>query len=94
MLTQETLYERAGEVGYWLCSSHWRKGIMRDALRQIIALTFSNTSIERIFACVFSSNLASQKLLLDAGFKQEAILQRAIFKNGLFYDSHIFAILR
>ena len=38
-------YERAGEVGYWLCSSHWRKGIMRDALRQIIALTFSNTSI-------------------------------------------------
>lgn len=87
-------YERAGEVGYWLCSSHWRKGIMRDALRQIIALTFSNTSIERIFACVFSSNLASQKLLLDAGFKQEAILQRAIFKNGQFYDSHIFAILR
>ncbi len=87
-------YERAGEVGYWLCSSHWRKGIMRDALRQIIALTFSNTSIERIFACVFSSNLASQKLLLDAGFKQEAILQRAIFKNGRFYDSHIFAILR
>ena len=87
-------YERAGEVGYWLCSSHWRKGIMRDALRQIIALTFSNTSIERIFACVFSSNLASQKLLLDAGFKQEAILQRAIFKNGHFYDSHIFATLR
>ncbi len=63
-------YERAGEVGYWLCSSHWRKGIMRDALRQIIALT------------------------LDAGFRQEAILQRAIFKNGRFYDSHIFAILR
>ena len=87
-------YERSGEVGYWLCSSHWRKGIMRDALRQIIALTFSNTSIERIFACVFSSNLASQKLLLDAGFRQEAILQRAIFKNGRFYDSHIFAILR
>ena len=87
-------YERSGEVGYWLCSSHWRKGIMRDALRQIIALTFSNTSIERIFACVFSSNLASQKLLLDAGFKQEAILQRAIFKNERFYDSHIFAILR
>ena len=87
-------YERSGEVGYWLCSSHWRKGIMRDALCQIIALTLSNTNIERIFACVFSSNFASQKLLLDAGFKQEAILQRAIFKNGHFYDSHIFAILR
>ncbi len=87
-------YERSGEVGYWLCSSHWRKGIMRDALRQIIALTFSNTNIERIFACVFSPNFASQKLLLDAGFKQEAILQRAIFKNGNFYDSHIFATLK
>ncbi|WP_334059488.1 GNAT family N-acetyltransferase [Alteromonas sp. S005] len=87
-------YERSGEVGYWLCSSHWRKGIMREALRQIIALTFSNTNIERIFACVFSSNFASQKLLLDAGFSEEAILQRAIFKNGRFYGSHIFAILR
>lgn len=87
-------YERSGEVGYWLCSSHWRKGIMHEALRQIIALTFSNTNIERIFACVFSSNFASQKLLLDAGFKQEAILQRAIFKDGQFYDSHIFATLK
>lgn len=87
-------YKRSGEVGYWLCSSHWRKGIMRNALRHIIALTFSNTNIERIFACVFSSNFASQKLLLDSGFKQEAILQRAIYKNGCFYDSHIFATLR
>ena len=87
-------YERSGEVGYWLCSSHWRKGIMREALRQIITLTFSNTNIERIFACVFSSNFASQKLLLNAGFEQEAILQHAIFKNGRFYDSHIFAILK
>ena len=87
-------YERAGEVGYWLCSSHWRKGIMRDALRQIIALTFSNTSIERIFACVFSSNLASQKLLLDAGFKQEAIVLLVIYTNRRCYDSHDFAILR
>ncbi|MFZ8200449.1 GNAT family N-acetyltransferase [Alteromonas portus] len=87
-------YERSGEIGYWLCSSHWRKGIMREALRQIIALTFSNTNIERIFACVFSYNFASQKLLLNAGFKQEAILQRAIFKDGQFYDSHIFTTLR
>ena len=87
-------YERSGEVGYWLCSSHWRKGIMREALCQILDITFSNSNIERIFACVFSPNKASQKLLLDAGFEPEAILRRAIFKNGHFYDSHIFATLR
>jgi RimJ/RimL family protein N-acetyltransferase len=87
-------YERSGEVGYWLCSSHWRRGIMRDALRQIIDFTFAHSDIERIFACVFSSNNGSQKLLLSAGFEQEAILRRAIYKNGCSYDSHIFSILR
>lgn len=57
---------------------------MRDALRETRALTFSNTNIERIFAYVFSSNFASQKQLLDSGFKQEAILQRGTCKMGFF----------
>jgi RimJ/RimL family protein N-acetyltransferase len=46
------------------------------------------------FAPVFSGNAASIGLLLKCGFTQEAVLQKAFFKNGQFYNNHIFAKLR
>jgi len=57
-------------------------------------MTFTQTDIIRVFASVFSNNIASMQLLLKSGFKQEAILRNAIFKNKQFYDNHIFVIFK
>lgn len=84
-------YQRSGEIGYWLAKEYWGKGIMASAIVQMSNHVFSNTDIVRIFASVFSGNEASKQLLLKCGFKQEAILENAIFKLGKFYNSHIFA---
>jgi len=42
---------------------------------------------------VFAGNHASMQLLLKSGFNEEAILKKAIYKNGRFYDKHVFAKL-
>ncbi|MGQ8367198.1 GNAT family N-acetyltransferase [Glaciecola sp. 1036] len=87
-------YQRTGELGYWLDAEYWRKGITSQAIEMLLEQVFSKTDIVRIFATVFSSNLASMQLLINSGFKHEAILEKSIFKNGKFYDSHIFAKVR
>jgi RimJ/RimL family protein N-acetyltransferase len=87
-------YQKSGEIGYWLDKEYWRKGIATFAIQQLSELVFSHTDIVRLFASVFSGNEASMKLLLKSGFKQEAVLEKAIFKNGTFFNNHIFAKLR
>ena len=87
-------YARTGELGYWLGRQFWRQGITAEAVRQLVAVTFATTDIERIFATVFAPNQPSMALLRKVGFEQEAVLKRAICKNGVFYDSHIFARLK
>lgn len=87
-------YARGGELGYWLGTDFWQQGIVSAAARQIITQVFEDTDIERLFATVFSGNQASMALLRKVGFAEEAVLQRAIFKNGQFYNSHIFSLLK
>jgi RimJ/RimL family protein N-acetyltransferase len=87
-------YQKSGEIGYWIAQEFWRKGVASSALVQMTEYIFSNTDIVRLFAPVFSGNAASIGLLLKCGFTQEAVLQKAFFKNGQFYNNHIFAKLK
>ncbi|WP_404389635.1 GNAT family N-acetyltransferase [Pseudoalteromonas phenolica] len=87
-------YQRCAELGYWLDSDYWRKGITSEAISLLVSDVFSNTDIVRIFASVFSPNIASKQLLLKSGFFPEAVLKTAIFKDGRFYDNHLFAMLK
>jgi len=82
------------ELGYWLGEPYWGKGIITKAINLKCKQVFETTDVNRIFAAVFSYNLASMKVLQKNGFKQEGIGRQAIFKDGNFHDEHRFAILR
>ena len=87
-------YARSGEIGYWLAHNHWGKGIMPLAVATLCEQVFTHTDLVRIFAAVFSDNLASKRVLLKSGFQQEAILKQAIYKHGVFYDNHQLSLLK
>jgi len=53
---------------------------------------FKNFDITRIYARPYPHNLASQKLLEKVGFKKEAVLKNAFFKNGEYLDELIYSI--
>ena len=87
-------YSKNGEIGYWLCSEHWGKGLATQAVNIITEEVFRTTEINRLYAAVFSGNTGSMRVLEKCNFLAEAILQQAIYKNGKFYDNHIFARLK
>jgi len=87
-------YSRSGEIGYWLSQQYWGQGIITQAIGLITKEVFKSTNLNRIHAAVFAGNAGSIKALLKSGFNTEAILKQAIYKNGHYFDSHIFSMLK
>ncbi|MFM1793535.1 MAG: hypothetical protein RLZZ252_1889 [Bacteroidota bacterium] len=65
---------------------------MSSAIKKITAYAFQTIEIERIYARVFESNIASQKVLQKTGFQLEAKFQKTIFKNNEFLDEYIYSL--
>ncbi|MBL7964647.1 MAG: GNAT family N-acetyltransferase [Flavobacteriales bacterium] len=89
------LWRQNMELGYWLAKGHRGKGIMTDAIQQMVPLGFATfPEITRIYATPFGSNIASQKALEKAGFVLEAKLIGMLVKNGQVEDEWIYAVRR
>jgi [ribosomal protein S5]-alanine N-acetyltransferase len=78
------VYRMSAEIGYFVGESFWNKGICTRAVNLMTEWIFKNTDIVRLYAGVFDYNVASQKVLEKCGYKREAVLEMAIFKNGKF----------
>ena len=88
---QNDIYEKNVEIGYWLGEDYWGKGIMTEAIKQIVEYGFKTFDMARIFARPFSSNKASQCVLQKAGFIHEATIKNGVYKNGIYLDSIIYS---
>ena len=80
------------EIGYWLGEAFWGRGIMAEAVQAMVHYGFEELGFVRISAGVFEQNLSSMRVLEKAGFSKEAVLKKAIFKNGKFLDEHRYTI--
>ena len=89
---QTDIYRKNAELGYWLAEPFWGKGIIREAIQIMISEAFEQLDITRIFARPFHTNKASHRVLEKAGFRLEAILEKAVFKNGEYLDELIYSI--
>ena len=89
---QSDILRKNAEIGYWLAEEHWGKGIVADAINQIITYGFENLDIVRIFARIYGTNIPSQKVVEKCGFKLEGKYEKTIFKNNEFLDELIYAI--
>jgi len=85
---------RTAEIGYWLGRAVWGRGIATEALRAVTADAFATHALDRIQACVFAWNVASVRVLEKAGYVREALLRRAVTKDGETTDMLIYGILR
>jgi ribosomal-protein-alanine N-acetyltransferase len=94
ILFKDNVYRLSAEVGYWLGEVHWRKGITSEAIRALCRHVFENTEIIRIFADIFSPNIASMRTIESAGFHLEAVNKKAVFKNGIIMDQHVYCMLK
>jgi [ribosomal protein S5]-alanine N-acetyltransferase len=85
---------RCAEVGYELDSAYWNRGLMSEALTEVIAYGFLEMDLHRIEACPYSSNAQSSNLLHKLGFTEEGRLRDRHFFRGRFEDQLYYGILR
>ncbi|PLX03734.1 MAG: GNAT family N-acetyltransferase [Marinilabiliales bacterium] len=90
----QDVYRKSAEIGYWIGEQYWGKGIASKAVEKIVQYGFANMDIVKIFAGIFSNNMASHRVLEKNGFVKEAVLKNAVFKNGKLLDEHRYSLLK
>ena len=84
---------RKAELGYWLLPDFWQKGMMQEALSNVIPFSFNQLNLHRIEAYVETENSASEKLLKHLLFKHEGTMQDCEIKKGRFISLNIYSLL-
>jgi ribosomal-protein-alanine N-acetyltransferase len=82
------------EVGYALSTAYQARGLMTDALGQLLADLFINTHLERVEARCAIENAASRRVLEKNGFQLEGRLRGYFKLRGRRIDNYLFALLR
>ncbi len=91
---QKDVMRYAAEIGYWIAEPYWGRGITTQILREMVPAIFTHSELQRIYALVFESNPASEKVLQKAGFVYEGNLRKTIYKNEQLMDARVWSILR
>lgn len=72
----------------------WSGGYGFEAIQLLLDHCFNERGMERVWAPILKSNLASQRLAEKCGAKIEGVLRNSVFKNGSYHDQVIVALLR
>lgn len=82
------------EIGYMLLPEFHGKGIITEAIREVVNYGFNEMQLHSIEAIIDPNNTASEKVLLKNGFVKEAhILENECFE-GKFWDTVIYSLLK
>ena len=91
---KENVYCKSAEIAYWLGEPFWGKGIMSHAVQQLCETAFEQYDIVRISAEPYAYNVGSRRVLEHAGFTLEGIMKKSVYKNGEFFDSCMYALIK
>jgi [ribosomal protein S5]-alanine N-acetyltransferase len=84
---------RSAEIGYWLGTDYWGRGIATEAVMLVTDWAFDAHRLVRIFAQPFASNVASRRVLEKAGYVLEGVMKRSAVKDSVVLDQCMYARL-
>ena len=67
---------KRAEIGYELSEDYWRRGIISEAIYEVLSLGFNQLGLVRIQAFVCAENVASTEVLKKFKFKEEGCLRQ------------------
>ena len=85
---------RSAEVGYSLSRAYWNRGLMTEALREMLRFCFDTLCLNRVEAQHETDNPASGAVMRHAGMRHEGLLRQRIYTKGRYVDVELYAILR
>jgi ribosomal-protein-alanine N-acetyltransferase len=84
---------KKAEIGFWLLTDYWGKGIMTEAMPLIIEYGFNSLNLHRIEGIVESNNFICKKAMEKLNFSHEGTMKECEIKNGKFINLDIYAKL-
>ena len=81
------------EIGYMLHPDSWGKGIMKEAISNVVNYGFDTMKLHSIGAKVEPGNKRSTGLLESIGFEKEAHFKEDFYFRGKFYDTLVYSLL-
>ncbi len=82
------------EIGYALQPAWWRKGIMKEAILEVLSYGFSTLQLHSIEARINPANIASAGILESTGFVCEANFKEDFYFRGKFGDTAVYSRLQ
>lgn len=82
------------EIGYALNKKYWNKGIMTEALVEVIKFGFDNMNLNRIELCCDERNVASSRVMEKNGLKYEGTLRQKKIIKGEYVSVKYYSILK
>ena len=81
------------EIGYMLLPEYHGKGIISEAINEVVKYGFQVMKLHSIEAIIDPDNIASERVLQKNGFVKEAHLKENEYYEGHFLDTVIYSIL-
>jgi [ribosomal protein S5]-alanine N-acetyltransferase len=81
------------EIGYMLLPEFNGRGIITEAIKEVVKYGFNTMKLHSIEAIIDPENLASEKVLQKNGFVKEAHLKENEFFEGRFLDTVIYSLI-
>lgn len=81
-------------LGYWVRSSHLRKGAAKTATLLLRDFAFTSTDLNRLEIVVATGNELSRKTAQTTGAIYEGILRKRLCVGDTSHDAHMFALIR
>jgi ribosomal-protein-alanine N-acetyltransferase len=89
-----SLRDRRAELAFDLRSDHWRRGLMTEALRAVLAFAFERCQLDKVVAQTVLENRPCHELLQSLGFDVEGRLSAHYRFKGAARDVHSYGLLR
>ncbi len=90
-LSQE---HKKAEIGFWLLTDFWGKGIMTEAMPLICNYGFNELGLHRIEGFIESDNTNCKKAMAKLDFQHEGTMKDCEIKNGDFISLDIYSKIK
>jgi ribosomal-protein-alanine N-acetyltransferase len=88
----EVRYDRA-ELGYWLGLAHHGRGLMTEAAGAVVGCAFARLGLHKVTVRAFAHNTASLRVIEKLGFTRVGLMQRDVWRDGVWHDQIVFEML-
>jgi [ribosomal protein S5]-alanine N-acetyltransferase len=82
------------EIGYWVGVNYWGRGYGTQAIKLFTQLVIKKFGFIRVYGQIFKYNLASQRAILKAGFKEEGIARKSKKIKNKYLDQIIYSYIK